>query len=458
MTQQPNLLIILPDQLRRHALGCYGDPNVSTPNIDRLAADGFRFDCACSTFPVCVPFRFTFMTGECAHSRGVVAMGYRLSPAEPTLASAFNAAGYATTWIGKWHLSSLIIPGMTARRHCAKPVPRANRDHWQRFLGFEYRNGHHDSWYFEDDNPAPKRYRGFQTDGMFDVAIDELERVKDRPFCMVVSPEPPHPPLDPPPEDRERWEHRPIEIPPNTEPGCTWQYRPGTAEECRRLYYAMVENLDRNVGRLLDALAERGLSENTVVVLVSDHGELDGAHGHFAKDRPYEESIGIPLIVFDPRRPGGVSGMPVCTEDLLPTFCGICGVDHGRELPGLDLSGMIRGEEEPKRESVLLQHVAARPDGGLFAKNPWRAIRTRRYTYAVKGDHRGATPWQLFDNENDPWQLENLIERDGIDVLAAELHDTLRQHLIDLQDDYPLSAAWGRPGCFLPRTPEDLHD
>jgi len=400
------------------------------------------------------------MTGEYAHTRGVASMGYRLSPAEPTLADAFNRAGYSTTWIGKWHLSSLLHSGMCTSDHAHQPVPEQNRGRWQRFLGFSYRNNHFDSWYFEDNDPEPKYFTGFQTDGITDVAITELDHVQENPFCMVLSPEPPHPPLTPPEVDRQRWVHREIEIPPNVEPGCTWQWRPGTAEECRRLYYAMVENFDRNVGRLLDAVTERNLDNNTIIVLLSDHGELDGAHGHFAKNRPYEESVGIPFIVYDPRskNTAASSSLPVCSEDIFPTLCGLCNIEHGRQLPGLDLSTLIREGTEPNRKSILLQHVAARADGGLFAKDPWRAIRTRQYTYTVKGDHHGAIPWQLFDNYNDPWQLENLLERSDTAELASLLHTKLRNLLIRFDDDYPLAPAWGLPGYHLPKPAENTNE
>ena len=101
---RPNIILIISDQLRRQALGCYGDPNVSTPNIDALAAAGARFDAASSTYPVCVPFRFTLMTGEYAHTRFIPSIEWRMSPAERTLADEFNDAGYATALFGKWHL------------------------------------------------------------------------------------------------------------------------------------------------------------------------------------------------------------------------------------------------------------------------------------------------------------------------------------------------------------------
>ena len=102
--KHPNIVVIMADQLRRDALGCYGDPNVSTPHIDTLARGGVRFANACSTYPICVPARFTFMTGQAAHTRMIPGIGWRMSPAEVTLADEFNAAGYETIYVGKWHL------------------------------------------------------------------------------------------------------------------------------------------------------------------------------------------------------------------------------------------------------------------------------------------------------------------------------------------------------------------
>src|SRR5262245_24658737 len=99
--RRPNLLVVMADQLRRDALGCYGDPNVQTPNIDALSRGGVTFTSACSTYPICVPFRFSFMTGLYAHSRRVPAIEYRMDASERTLADEFNEAGYETIYIGK---------------------------------------------------------------------------------------------------------------------------------------------------------------------------------------------------------------------------------------------------------------------------------------------------------------------------------------------------------------------
>src|SRR5690242_4893962 len=121
----PNLLIILCDQLRRQALGAYGDPHACTPNIDKLAAEGTAFQNACSTYPICVPFRFTLMTGEYAHSRLVPGIEYRMSPAERTLADEFNEAGYETYYCGKWHLHGgcALLPHHTSRKSNLTRIP-----------------------------------------------------------------------------------------------------------------------------------------------------------------------------------------------------------------------------------------------------------------------------------------------------------------------------------------------
>ena len=107
MDKKPNLLVILSDQLRRHALGCYGDPDARSPHIDKLSNDGVRFSNACSTYPICVPFRFTMMTGEYAHTRWVPGIEYRMSPRERTLADEFNEANYETIYVGKLHLDGI---------------------------------------------------------------------------------------------------------------------------------------------------------------------------------------------------------------------------------------------------------------------------------------------------------------------------------------------------------------
>jgi len=442
-SDRPNILVVMADQLRRSALGCYGDGNVKTPNIDRLAAAGVRFEAASSSYPICVPFRFTFMTGQYAHSRRVPAIEWRMAPAERTLADVFNAAGYDTIYVGKWHLYGGHGHGKEFKRVNKTPVPRAHRGRWQRWLGFELANDPEESWYFEDDDPKPRRVKGFQTDGLSDLMMRELGwRDGSRPFLAVLSVEPPHPPLRPPPADWERWRARKIALPPNVRAakGLTLE----AIRQRRRAYYALVENFDRNVGRIAEFLETSGLARRTIVVLVSDHGELGGAHGLVEKSWPFEESIGIPLIVADPRmggRKGRAIADPVASEDLMPTLIGLAGLAPEAGLPGADLTPLVRSDRTKlQREGVLLEFVADHRPTRPFHRSVWRGFRTARHKYVVRGpDHEGK-PWALFDLAEDPYEMRNLVRVSEARELLQRMHVRLGKALRDAGDDYRLSS------------------
>ena len=191
MHKKPNILVILSDQLRRDILSIYGDPNISTPNIDRLANEGVRFQNACSSYPICVPFRFTFITGEYAHTRFVPAIEWRMSPSELTLADEFNEEGYHTIYVGKWHLygGHSHLPKHPARKANLTPVPRKYQGMWQKWLAFEIANNPFDTYYFEDDDPTPRHIDKYQTDGLFDLTMEYLQTQigSDKPFCCILS-------------------------------------------------------------------------------------------------------------------------------------------------------------------------------------------------------------------------------------------------------------------------------
>ena len=472
MTSQKNLVVILCDQLRRNAVGIYGDPNAVTPNIDSLARQGVRFRNACSTYPICVPFRFSLMTGEYAHSRFVPAIEWRMSPAERTLADEFNERGYQTIYIGKWHLygGHSHLPGHTCEKSHMTPVPRAHQGRWEKWLGFELANNPFHTHYFEDDDPTPRPLGKYQTDGLVDLAIDFLGARRDssRPFCCVVSVEPPHPPLEAPPELERRWLEREISLPPNffhadARPSPFEKLREEDRETSirqRKLYYAMLENLDQNVGRLMAFLDESGLARDTTVVFLSDHGEMGGAHRELNpfKDHPFEESVGIPLIVRDPRVPeraGAQIEDATCTEDLFPTLLGLAGLRPRDPKPGLDLSPLVRGEAASTgREAVLLEFVHD------LRKNPratrsyhevyWRALRGRRFKYSVLGGAEdGGRPWQFFDLEADPWEMHNLVDAPSHAAEVARWHRMLRERLVETGDHFVLAAAHGEEALNL---------
>jgi arylsulfatase A-like enzyme len=447
---RPNLLILLPDQLRRDALGCHGDPNISTPHCDALAAGGVRFDQACSTYPICVPFRFTLMTGQYGHSRRIMGCEYRMSPTERTLADEFNEAGYETIYVGKWHLH------WTHGR-----VPRHAQGRWSKWFGYEVINDHFHSHYYQDDASEPTPIDGYQTDGLFDVAMDYLRRGRDsrRPFCCVVSVEPPHFPYEAPEAYERRWAGRELITPPSflrkaARPVPDKADDPGPEREevlgYLRRYYAMIENFDDNVGRMTAFLEETGLAENTIVVFFSDHGEMGAAQNIWVhlKSYPYEPSVGIPLMVRDPRRPdraGARISEPTCTEDLFPTLCGLVGIRPRNPMPGTDLTGLIHGETDTlDREGVMLEFVGDNRHDHPFHHYRWRLFRTERFKYTVIGKEKEpAEPWQFYDLAHDPHELTNLVDADEWQDEIARHHRLLCDRLIETEDHFRLGAAFG---------------
>ncbi len=450
MSKRPNILIVLSDQLRRQALACYGDPDARTPHTTRLVREGVTFDQACSTYPICVPFRFTMMTGEYAHTRLVPGIEWRMSPAERTLADEFNDVGYETVYVGKWHLDGGHGRMGSAVQTNRCPVKRPYQGRWQKWFGFELRNGPFDTCYFEDDDPTPIPIEGYQTDGLFDIGMNYLREGRDRekPFCMVISVEPPHDPFEAPTELQQAWESRHISLPPNFAPRDDEQRAQFILN--RQRYNAMVENLDDNLGRLRTFLSQQNLDDDTILVFLSDHGELAGAHGQRGKQWPYEESVGIPLIIYDPRHPACASTRlddPTSTEDLFPTFLGLAGLTPQNDLPGTNLAPLIQGETTAlDRDGVLLEFVADLRSGVAFYDAVWRGFRSRRFKYTVKGDKNGAEPWAFFDLENDPYEMRNLLEEPAWAEEIGHHHGWLRARLEETLDPFVLLQAWGHEG------------
>ncbi len=445
----PNILVLLSDQLRRQALGIYGGPDARTPHLDAFAQQGVRFDNACSTYPICVPFRFTLMTGEYAHVRKVPGIEYVMSTGERTLADEFNEAGYETIYVGKWHLDGGHGRLGSAVQVNRTRVPRSRQGRWEKWYGFELRNDPFDTCYFEDDDPTPKKIEGYQTDGLFQIGMDYIkDRADDRPFCMVISVEPPHDPFVAPEDVQSAWEARDITLPENFDVADPVQRE--TFILNRKRYNAMVENLDANVGNMMGFLKAEGLLDDTIVVFLSDHGELAGAHGLRAKQWPYEESVGIPLMVWDSRageRAGTVIKDPTCTEDLFPTLLGLAGITPKNEVPGTNLTPLIHGDINALgREGVLLEFVAELRERPPFFHEVWRGFRTRNYKYTVKGNNMGGRPWQFFDLKNDPGEMNNLVDDPNYREQVGHHHRLLCERMIETEDHFVLLPAFDSEG------------
>ena len=391
------------------------------------------------------------MTGEYAHTRFIPSIEWRMSPAERTLADEFNDAGFDTALFGKWHLYGNFghYPGHNVVKASRTPVPRPFQGRWSTFAGFDISNDPYDTWYSTNDDSTMRKLDGFQTDGLFDLAIDYVTS-RDKPFATVLSVEPPHPMFTAPPEYLDRWRGRELILRDNVELDKEYKVRGlhGTENllDDLRTYYAMIENLDDNVGRLVEALRAAGTLDDTVIALTADHGELLGSHGLLAKQRPYEESLGIPLIIGN-LGGGRVLDDPVCTEDLFPTLFGLAGITPRDPKPGLNLAPLARGSEAGlDREGVLLEFVAEMRPNIVFHAETWRGIRTRRYKYTVLGDAHGGQPWQFFDLETDPYELTNALDDPKYADEIRRHHELLRERMAETYDHYVLAPAYGVPG------------
>ena len=445
ITARPNVIWIFGDQHRAQAVGYAGDPNVHTPNIDRLAAEGLTFTGAVGGCPLCSPYRGALLSGRYPHN-SVPGHEQQLPPAQPTIAHAFNEAGYHTAYFGKWHVDGFHERDGRAAMHI---VPPERRGGFQQWVGYENNNSQWDCWVHggAGDDAFHRRLPGYETDALTDLFIDyirgrgghdgEGEGPAPQPFFAVLSVQPPHDPYVAP----EAWmrRHTPGELVlrPNV-PAI-----PRVVEQARRElagYYAMIENLDWNVGRIRAALDEAGLAHNTHIIFFSDHGDMHGSHGQFRKTNPWEESMRVPCIIGGnvPRyaNKDGRVDAPVNHVDLGPTSLGLCGLDVPAWMEGFDYSG-LRVPGRPAAhlpDSAYLQLVV--PTGHADSiDRPWRGVVTTdgwKYV-ALEGQ-----PWMLFNLNEDPYELANLAFNSRYAVERRRLQERVAAWIEQTADDFAL--------------------
>jgi len=412
-TRRPNLLFVFADQMRARSAGYAGCPDVETPWLDRLASEGTVFTNAVSSLPVCTPYRASLLTGRWPLSTGLFLNDLQLSTKEITLAHALRGAGYRTGYIGKWHLDG---------PHRAYPTPPGPRR--QGFDFWAAANCTHDYYrsIFYQDDPSPRYWKGYDATAQTSLAIEFIAEVRrDRPFCLFLSWGPPHNPYRQVDQGLlARYDAKTLTAPRN----CP---KPNLQELAG--YYAHITALDGEMGRLLTVIDRLRLRDNTLVVFTSDHGDMLGSHGVQRKQWPWDESVLVPLLMRGPGLPNGGyhSDTPIGTVDLMPTLLGLLGVEVPKPVEGLDLSKQVRGGGP---ESVLIEAIC--PFGECPEMPEWRGVRTKRHTYVRRLDG----PWLLYDNQADPDQMENLVNRPTHAAIRAELDRELEQWLRKTNDPF----------------------
>jgi arylsulfatase A-like enzyme len=428
--RKTNLIVVFADQWRAQATGYAGDPNARTPRLDQLAGESVNFSNATSSCPVCSPYRASLITGQYALTHGVFLNDVCLSNNPVSIAEVFRDAGYDTAYIGKWHLDG---------------HGRSNYIHKERRHGFEFWKGlecshdyNHSPYYFNEDQT--KRYwQGYDAIAQTDEACEYLsQHAKGSPFLLFLSWGPPHAPYETAPEPyRARYKPEDVQLRPNVPDGA--------AEAARRDlagYYAHIAALDDCVGKLLDTLQETGLDENTVFLFTSDHGDMLGSQGLVKKQHPYDESIRVPFLLKCPRGQGcepRTLTAPINAPDVMPTLLSMCGLPIPETVEGLDYADYVRDGANPGDGAALITCPApfgqvSRAAGG----KEYRGVRTARYTFVR--DMKG--PWLFFDNERDPYQLENLSGNPTYAAVQGELDAALQRLLKERNDAFLPGEAY----------------
>jgi N-acetylglucosamine-6-sulfatase len=449
--KRPNIVLIITDDQRFDSLRCTGHRFVETPNIDRLAAEGLVWENAFVVTPLCAPSRATILTGQMTHVHGVCDNNGELRDGSLTIPGYLRANGYATAFVGKFHLGH-------------NSAPRKGLfDLWVCDRGGESLS------YFEgrfNVNGQHVEHAGFQTDVLTDYAVEWLRQQSD-PFFLMLALKNPHPPLTPPPRHATLYADAPIEPPasyrdplnrlprfirgekdeqpPLLGPGAEQMH-----DELKRLRTLgdpliefarqtarMIPSVDDAVGRVVAALDELGVLDETVIIFTSDNGMLIGEHGLLRKGLAYEPSIRVPLIVrYPPRVPAGARlRQQALNTDLAPTILDLAGLSHPEQMNGRSLTSLFdRPNAAWRTEWLCIGAYAPKSDGP-----PFLAIRTERWKYVRYV--RGGLEEQLFNIQNDAQERNDL----AVDPAHAATLDQMRAELRKLMTREGVPDEWWTP-------------
>ncbi len=433
-----NVLFIVSDDMNND-LGVYGHPFVKSPNLDKLASRGVKFDRAYCQFPWCAPSRASFMTGLRPDKTKVMDLTYHFRQGLPnvvTLPQAFMKAGYFAARVGKiYHYGN---PGDIGTSGADDPaswnqvVNPAGRDKTaleNDILIYPPTTALGSSMSLLADRTGKDEEH---TDGKVATeAIKLMETNKDKPFFLAVGFYKPHCPWVAPQKWFDMYSIEQEILPPiaanwkSTVPpaaydtGAEWPYRgvtPAQAQECRRAYHATISFVDSQIGRVVEALDRLGLAQNTIIVFISDHGYHLGEHGLWMKQTCFEEAARIPLFIVDPRASanGKVSKRTVELVDLYPTLTDLAGVKAPEGLEGVSLRPLLENPDASWNRAAYTQTVTKGKE-----KVQGYSVRTERWRFTEW--QYGEKGMELYDHDNDPQELKNLAKDPAYSEVISEL-------------------------------------
>lgn len=460
---RPNILFVMADAWRRQSMGYAGQDPVLTPNFDRFASDALVFNQSCATRPICSPSRSCLLTSLYPQHHGLYTNGLTapLDPQLPTFGSWLKAAGYRTSYVGKLHTggepeqSGVIVPSL-----------RDTWDNWALAVGHQP----FQQPYYLGRDPKATCHDGWAPDFEANQTIEFMRANKNQPFAAVLSWGPPHDGWGKgfekawQPGHREQgkikygigaaapasYEARYVpfdKLPrrPNVRPVPAEKGESDPTDFMQPGYYGACTALDTAFGRIVEALRQLDLYDNTLIVFTSDHGEMLGSQGRVQKGIYFEEAVGVPLLMrlgnqLPVRRVNNLAS----TIDLVPTMLGIVGAPLPANVDGTDLSTFARGKRDRTVDALHLSFDAgganARRDDPPNQQRAWRTIRTERYSYSLlDAKNARSLPHKdrrvLYDLSTDPYQMQPIFGGRHQPIID-DLHARLVAHLDAVGDNF----------------------
>ncbi|MFV1987463.1 MAG: sulfatase [Gemmatimonadota bacterium] len=455
----PNIVVVVVDDLRWDEFGAAGHPYLETPNIDRLAAEGAMFLNSFHAVPLCSPNRASLLTGQYPSRHGIIDNVARnlASHGLETFPKALHANGYETGFFGKWHMGN-------------DPTPRPGFDEWAALPG----QGRSENPIFYEDG-ALHEVEGYTTDLLTDRAVEFMRRERDGPFLVYLSHKAVHPDIAqrddgsvdpatsrgfvPAPRHLGRYDEEvfprranvitslsdldgtpalqraltrrgdsdPVDV--RDDQGL------GTNEKTIRRRSEMLLAVDEGLGRMIDALEELGILDETVIVFTSDNGYFYGEHGLTSERRmPYEESIRNPLIIrYPPRVDAGARPEKLVSSiDLAPTVLELAGAPIGPHIQGRSVVPLLEGRVDDWRESLLVEFYTYENPFPHLVDMDYRAIRTERFKYIHWMKYPDFD--ELYDLEADPFEIDNLADDPEFSSVRSELRRELGRLVLEAMD------------------------
>jgi arylsulfatase len=464
---RPNILWICTDQQRYDTIACHGNKYIRTPNIDRLASEGTAFTHAFCQAPVCTPSRSSFLTGRYPSTTRAHDNGQCIPPDEVLVTKMLADAGYDCGLSGKLHISACsgrvekrIADGYREFHWSHDPSPQwGNNSEYTKWLaskGYKWSDLYHPKGYAFAGIPAELH----QTTWCTDKAIDFIKEDRKGPWLMSVNIYAPHTPFDPPKEYLDRYDPDKLPDPAYTDgelddkpafqrfdhdgsnggrPPFS-KMTPRERREIKAAYYAMIEHVDDNVGRILKMLDDTGQRKNTIIIFMSDHGELLGDHGIFLKGPyTYDCSVRVPLIISWPGhfKSGVKSDALVELLDIAPTLLTAAGMPIPNRVQGRPLTDLLTGKTDKHRDQVFCESYGLKVG---TSQPTWTVSMVRTRTHKIAVCH-GTDQGELYDLQADPGEHKNLYHSPAHAGLKAEMMKLCFDTSVATMDPVPVRVA-----------------